>query len=37
MAFEGAIEAHNGMLRPDPAAPGFGLTWKAKDMAPYRV
>ena len=37
MAFDGAIEAKNGMLQPDFGAPGFGLTWKNTDMRPYRT
>jgi L-alanine-DL-glutamate epimerase-like enolase superfamily enzyme len=37
MAFEGAIEAKGGMLRPDLSRPGFGLVWKTQNMAPYQV
>jgi L-alanine-DL-glutamate epimerase-like enolase superfamily enzyme len=37
MAFDGAIEAKGGMLRPDFSAPGFGLTWKQADMAQYQT
>jgi L-alanine-DL-glutamate epimerase-like enolase superfamily enzyme len=37
MAFEGAIEATQGMLRPDFSAPGFGLAWKQPDMRPYQT
>ncbi len=36
--FEGATAEHeNGILRPDPAQPGFGLAFKAKDAAKFRV
>ncbi len=37
MAFDGAIEAKGGMLRPDLSTPGFGLVWKTQDMASYQV
>lgn len=37
MAFEGAVEAQAGMLRPDLSQPGFGLTWKAADMSRFQV
>lgn len=37
MAFDGAIEAVGGMLRPDFSAPGFGLAWKGADMERYRT
>lgn len=37
MAFDGAIEAVDGMLRPDFSAPGFGLTWKEVDMRRYQT
>lgn len=36
MAFEGAIEAKHGVLRPDLAAPGLGLIFKDEDMGPFR-
>jgi L-alanine-DL-glutamate epimerase-like enolase superfamily enzyme len=36
--FEGATIRHeNGVLRPDPEQPGFGLEFKAKDAAKFRV
>jgi L-alanine-DL-glutamate epimerase-like enolase superfamily enzyme len=37
MAFEGAIEARGGMLRPDLSTPGFGLSWKTPDMQRFQV
>lgn len=37
MAFEGAIEAKAGALRPDLSAAGFGLVWKERDMSPFQV
>lgn len=37
MAFEGAIEAKRGVLRPDLSQHGFGLTWKQKDMEGFQV
>lgn len=37
MAFDGAIEARDGMLRPDFGAPGFGLRWKEADMRRYQT
>jgi L-alanine-DL-glutamate epimerase-like enolase superfamily enzyme len=37
MAFEGAIEAKAGALRPDLSQPGFGLVWKERDMAGFQV
>jgi L-alanine-DL-glutamate epimerase-like enolase superfamily enzyme len=37
MAFEGAVRAENGILRPNPANCGFGLTWKGSDMARFEV
>lgn len=36
MAFDGAIEARDGMLHPDFSAPGFGLTWKQAGMRQYQ-
>ena len=37
MAFEGAIEAKAGALRPDLSQPGFGLVWKEQDMSQFQV
>ena len=37
MAFDGAIEADQGVLRPDLSKPGFGLVWKKPDMLPFQV
>ena len=37
MAFEGAIEAKAGSLRPDLSQPGFGLVWKEQDMVQFQV
>jgi L-alanine-DL-glutamate epimerase-like enolase superfamily enzyme len=37
MAFEGAIEAVNGVLRPDLGRPGLGLVWKSADMKRYQT
>ncbi len=37
MAFEGAIEAKAGVLRPDLSQPGFGLVWKEPDMSQFQV
>jgi L-alanine-DL-glutamate epimerase-like enolase superfamily enzyme len=37
MAFEGAIEARAGLLRPDLSQPGFGLVWKEPDMCQFQV
>jgi L-alanine-DL-glutamate epimerase-like enolase superfamily enzyme len=37
MAFEGAIRAENGMLRPNLVSLGFGLIWKGSDMARFQV
>jgi hypothetical protein len=37
MAFDGAIEAQEGRLRPDLSRPGLGLIWKASDMAPFQT
>jgi L-alanine-DL-glutamate epimerase-like enolase superfamily enzyme len=37
MAFEGAIEAKRGMLRPDLSRPGLGIAWKTRDMLQYQV
>lgn len=37
LAFDGAIEAKSGMLRPNLTLPGLGLVWKQSDMARYQV
>ena len=37
MAFEGALEVVDGVLRPDLERPGFGLVLKKADMERYRV
>lgn len=37
MAFDGVIEAHNGMLEPDLSRAGFGLGWKTQDRLPFQV
>jgi hypothetical protein len=37
MAFDGAIEARDGVLRPDLSRPGLGLIWKTGDMLSYQV
>lgn len=37
MAFEGAIQAKEGMLTPDPGQPGFGLVPKTKDIEKFCV
>jgi L-alanine-DL-glutamate epimerase-like enolase superfamily enzyme len=37
MAFDGAIEAKDGMLRPNLDRPGLGLVWKQADMQPYQT
>jgi L-alanine-DL-glutamate epimerase-like enolase superfamily enzyme len=37
MAFEGAIEAKGGVLRPDLSQAGFGLVWKEPDMSQFQV
>ena len=37
MAFDGAIQIKDGLLRPDLTRPGFGLTFKEPDMQRYRV
>lgn len=36
MAFDGAIEAVDGMLRPNLERPGLGLIWKQADMRRYQ-
>lgn len=37
MAFDGAIQVVDGMLRPDLLRPGFGLVLKEADMRQYKV
>lgn len=37
MAFDGAIEAQHGMLRPQRDRPGLGLVWKSADMRAYQT
>jgi L-alanine-DL-glutamate epimerase-like enolase superfamily enzyme len=37
MFFDGAIQAENGLLRPDLGRPGFGLELKSQDVEKYRV
>ncbi len=37
MAFDGALEVTDGMLRPDLSRPGFGLLLKKADMQRYQV
>ncbi|HEX4164089.1 MAG TPA: enolase C-terminal domain-like protein [Bryobacteraceae bacterium] len=37
MAFDGALEIKDGLLRPDLTRPGFGLIFKQPDMQPYLV
>jgi L-alanine-DL-glutamate epimerase-like enolase superfamily enzyme len=37
LLFDGAPTPANGWLVPDPSAPGFGLTLREADAAPYRV
>ncbi len=37
MLFDGAPQPENGVLRPDPTRPGFGLEFKAADAEPYAV
>jgi L-alanine-DL-glutamate epimerase-like enolase superfamily enzyme len=36
MLFEGAVQARNGQLTPDPSAPGLGVRLKAADAEQYR-
>ncbi len=36
MAFDGTSEPRDGLLRPDPDAPGHGLTLRAGDIEKYR-
>lgn len=35
MLFDGTLTPENGVLRPDPSAPGLGLELKAADAEPY--
>ena len=37
MLFDGALDPAGGVLRPDPARPGHGLSLKEQNAAPYRV
>ena len=37
MLFDGALDPTGGTLRPDKSRPGFGLTLKEPNAAPYRV
>jgi L-alanine-DL-glutamate epimerase-like enolase superfamily enzyme len=37
MLLDGALAAQNGLLRPDRAAPGFGLSLKSRDAEKFRV
>ncbi len=37
MFFDGSIEPREGRLRPDPAAPGFGVQPRWNDLDPYRT
>jgi L-alanine-DL-glutamate epimerase-like enolase superfamily enzyme len=37
LLLDGAIEAVNGTMRPDPSTPGTGLALKETDAQPYRV
>jgi L-alanine-DL-glutamate epimerase-like enolase superfamily enzyme len=37
MLFDGALSPEGGVLRPDPARPGHGLTLKEPNAAPYRT
>lgn len=37
MFFDGVPQVVDGSVRPDPARPGFGLTFKIQDAEPYRV
>lgn len=37
MVFDGVLDPTGGALRPDPAAPGHGLSFKTADAEPYRV
>ena len=35
--FDGALDPAGGVIRPDPSAPGLGLTLRTADAEPYRV
>ena len=37
MAFDGAVEPHDGMVRPEPGRPGHGLQLRREEMARFRV
>jgi L-alanine-DL-glutamate epimerase-like enolase superfamily enzyme len=37
MFFDGALDPAGGTVRPDPDAPGLGLTWRAADAERYRT
>ena len=37
LIFDGAIQAVNGMLRPDVSRPGFGIDLKVSDAEPYKI
>lgn len=37
MAFDGAIEAQRGVLRPDLSRPGLGVIWKTADMLQFQT
>jgi L-alanine-DL-glutamate epimerase-like enolase superfamily enzyme len=36
MFFDGTLDPSGGTIRPDPAAPGHGLTLRRTDAEPYR-
>ena len=35
--FDGVLDPAGGFIRPDPSAPGHGLTLRRTDAEPYRV
>jgi L-alanine-DL-glutamate epimerase-like enolase superfamily enzyme len=35
--FDGALDPAGGVIRPDPGAPGLGLTLRTADAEPYRI
>jgi hypothetical protein len=37
MFFDGALDPAGGVIRPDPDAPGLGLTLRASDVERYRT
>jgi hypothetical protein len=37
MLFDGAPEADDGVIRPDPSRPGHGLAFKIADAEPYKI